>query len=73
MSAGIIHGQRVTGYRVVRPFLARLGTFVDEPVVVDSELCRHAAAAGKVVAAICYGPPGAGRRTMIALRPCSTA
>ena len=38
MSAGIIAGQRVTGYRVVRPFLARLGTFVDEPVVVDGNL-----------------------------------
>jgi putative intracellular protease/amidase len=38
MSAGIIDGQRVTGYRVVRPFLSRLGTFVDEPVVVDGNL-----------------------------------
>ena len=38
MSAGIIAGQRVTGYRVVRPFLARLGAFVDEPVVVDGNL-----------------------------------
>ena len=38
MSAGMIDGQRVTGYRVVRPFLSRLGTFVDEPVVVDGNL-----------------------------------
>ena len=38
MSAGIIDGQRVTGYRVVRPFLSRLGSFVDEPVVVDGNL-----------------------------------
>ena len=38
MSAGIIDGQRVTGYRVVRPFLSRLGSFVDAPVVVDGNL-----------------------------------
>ena len=38
MSAGIIAGQRVTGYRVVRPFLSRLGTFVDAPLVVDGNL-----------------------------------
>ena len=38
MSAGIIDGQRVTGYRVVRPFLSRLGSFEDEPVVVDGNL-----------------------------------
>ena len=38
MSAGVIAGQRVTGYRVVRPFLSRLGAFVDEPVVVDGNL-----------------------------------
>ena len=38
MSAGVIDGQRVTGYRVVRAFLSRLGTFVDEPVVVDGNL-----------------------------------
>ena len=38
MSAGVIAGQRVTGYRVVRPFLSRLGTFVDTPVVVDGNL-----------------------------------
>ena len=38
MSAGVIDGQRVTGYRVVRPFLSRLGTFVDAPVVVDGNL-----------------------------------
>ena len=34
----VIDGQRGTGYRVVRPFLSRLGTFVDEPVVVDGNL-----------------------------------
>ena len=38
MSAGVISGQRVTGYRVVRPFLSRLGSFVDQPVVVDGNL-----------------------------------
>ena len=38
MSAGIIADQRVTGFRMVRPFLARLGTFVDKPVVVDGNL-----------------------------------
>ena len=38
MSTGVISGQRVTGYRVVRPFLSRLGSFVDAPVVVDGNL-----------------------------------
>ena len=38
MSAGVIDGQRVTGYRVVQPFLSRLGRFVDAPVVVDGNL-----------------------------------
>lgn len=38
MSAGIITGQRVTGYRVIRPFLSRLGQYQDLPVVSDGNL-----------------------------------
>ena len=68
MSAGVIDGQRVTGYRVVP--LADLGLDDFDAVMIPGafcpwnclddgspvELCRRAAAAGKVVAAICHDP-----------------
>ena len=38
MSAKILDGLRVTGYRVVRPFLERMCNFVDKPVVQDKNL-----------------------------------
>ena len=68
MSAGVIDGQQVTGYRVVP--LADLGLDDFDAVMIPGafcpwnclddgspvELCRRAAAAGKVVTAICHGP-----------------
>ena len=68
MSAGVIDGQQVTGYRVVP--LADLGLDDFDVVMIPGafcpwnclddgspvELCRRAAAAGKVVTAICHGP-----------------
>ena len=68
MSAGVIDGQQVTGYPVVP--LADLGLDDFDAVMIPGafcpwnclddgspvELCRRAADAGKVVAAICHGP-----------------
>ena len=63
MSAGVIDGQRVTGYRVVRPFLSRLGTFVDAPVVVDGNLitARDSDATPRFARAIALVPARLGR------------
>ena len=38
ISAGILHGKRVTGNRVVRFMLERIGTFVDRPCVRDGRV-----------------------------------
>ena len=38
MSAGIVHGQNVTGYKVIKTFLGELGTYHDVPVVRDGNL-----------------------------------
>ena len=35
MSAGLCHGKNLTGYKVIQPFLNRLGNFQDVPVVRD--------------------------------------
>ena len=38
MSAGLCNGKNLTGYKVIQPFLKRLGNFQDVPVVRDGQL-----------------------------------
>tara|TARA_B100001123_G_scaffold448035_1_gene607562 strand:- start:2844 stop:4103 length:1260 start_codon:yes stop_codon:yes gene_type:complete len=38
MSAGLCNGKNLTGYKVIQPFLERLGNFQDVPVVRDGQL-----------------------------------